>query len=61
MEKSAIDCMVGMSTCERINNLRFEASIMDMEIIKLLPQKENLVLTLGICREDPQAPYKLRL
>ena len=49
---SATNCLGGTSTCERINNPIFVASILYIEIIKLLPQKENLVPTPGIGREN---------
>ena len=49
---SATDCLGGMSTCERIKNLRFVASTLDLEIIKPLPQNENSVSTSSIGKED---------
>ena len=55
---SATDCLGGTSTCERINNPRFAASILDFAIIKRLPQKDNSVPISGTYREDDQARYK---
>jgi hypothetical protein len=46
----------GMNTCEQIINSIFVAFSLDLEIMSLLPHKENLVPTSIRGREDNQPP-----
>ena len=46
---NAIEYLGGTSTCGRTNKPRFASSILELAIIKQLPQKENLIPTSATC------------